>query len=561
MSNDVSQVSSRLFKAAGALALVVALSGCGPSEPKSAAAPPDMRRLTDRQYHNVIADIFGRDIEVGGRTDPLTRTDGLLAVGARTARITPAGLEQYYLVAKSVAGQVTDKAHRYTLIECKPADVKAADDACAQTYLKRVGRMLYRRPLRDAELKPAVQTAHDMAIASHDFYRGVALALADMMVTPQFLFVVDETEADPNNAGGQRLTSYAKAARLSFFLWDTAPTEQMLDAAEKGDFHKASAVSKWADEMMESPRLHDGARAFFADFLGLDKFETLEKDSVIYNAFSNVVAKDAQEEVLRLVTDHVITRDQDYRDIFTTRQTFLTGPLARIYRVRVERPDGAWVPHEYAPEDRRAGILTTVGFNAVASHPGRSSPTLRGKAIRESLLCQHVPDPPGDVDFTLFEDPNSPNKTARQRLNAHATAPACAGCHKITDPIGLALENFDGIGQFRQTENGEQIDTSGDLDGSPYTDPVGLGKAMHDNAATPACVVRRLWAYAAGRAPTQANSEFSNYLDKSFASDGFRVRSLIRRIATSDAFYTIANAPTGTASETQPVQTAKAQEK
>ncbi len=559
MSCDVSQVFSRLFKAAGALALMAAVSGCGPSEPKTAAAPPDMRRLTDRQYHNVIGDIFGRDIEVGGRPDPLTRTDGLLAVGTRTARITPAGLEQYYLVAKSVAAQVTDKVHRDTLIECKPADVKAADDTCAQTYFQRVGRVLYRRPLRAPELKAAVQTAHEMANASQDFYNGVSLALADMLVTPQFLFVVDETETDPANPAGQRLTSYAKAARLSFFLWDTAPTEQMLDAAEKGDFHKD--VSKFVDAMMDSPRLQDGARAFFADFLGLDKFETLEKDSIIYNAFSNVVAKDAQEEVLRMVTDHVITRDQDYRDIFTTRQTFLTGPLARIYRVRVERPDGAWVSHEYTPQDGRAGILTTVGFNAVASHPGRSSPTLRGKAIREQLLCQHVPDPPGDVDFTLFEDPNSPNKTARQRLNAHATAPACAGCHKITDPIGLALENFDGIGQYRQTENGEKIDTSGDLDGAAYGDPVGLGKAMHDNAATPACVVRRLWTYAAGRAPSQANSAFSNYLDKSFARDGYRVRGLIRRIATSDAFYAIANGATGTASDVPPVQTAKAQEK
>src|SRR5690606_7737678 len=118
--------------------------------------------------------------------------------------------------------------------------------------------------------------------------------------------------------------------------------------------------------------------------------------------------------------------------------------------------------------DPRAGLVSQVGFLAMASHPGRSSPTLRGQAIREHLLCQSVPEPPGDVDFTLFEDPDSSLKTARERLVAHANVPACAGCHKITDPIGLALENFDGAGQFRTTENGAPIDTSGELDGISF---------------------------------------------------------------------------------------------
>ena len=519
-----------------------------------------MRRLTDRQYHNAVADLFGSDIEIGGRTDPLVRTDGLLAVGARTARITPAGLEQYSVIAKSIAAQVTHKSRREALISCKPAALDAPDDVCAESYYKQVGKLLYRRPLRDAEWQNAVKSAHDMAVASKDFYRGIATGLANMLVTPQFLFVIDDTEPDPANAGQQRLTAYAKAARLSFFLWDTTPTPELIAAAERGDLHKSGALSKIVDEMIASPRFEEGTRAFFSDFLGLEKFETLEKDSVIYKAFSNVVANDAQEELLRMITDHVISQDRDYRDLFTTRKTFLTGSLARIYRVRVARPDGAWVPHEYGPDDARAGILTTIGFNAVASHPGRSSPTLRGKAIRESLLCQHVPDPPGDVDFSLFEDPNSPNKTARQRLTAHATAPACAGCHKITDPIGLALENFDGIGKYRVDENGEKIDTSGDLDGVAYADPQGLGRAMRENPATAACVVRRVWSYAAGRPPTNAQKELTAYLDKTFVSDGYKFVSLVRRIAKSDALYAVAPAQNGVAADRRPLRTAEVQE-
>ena len=528
----------RVTVGASALALL-ALTGCGPSEPKLASAPPDMRRLTDEQYHNIVVDLFGPDLEIAVRGDPLTRTDGLLAVGARTAQISPSGFEQYYTMGKSIAAQVTSPRHRNDLIPCRPKSETAADDACATEFFTHTGRLLYRRPLTDGELKTMVSAAREMAEASQDFYRGIALGLGDMMVTPKFLFIIDETQPSKKNPGEVELTPYAKASRLSFLLWNTTPNDELLDAAAKGEFDSASGVKKHVERMMASTRLHTGVRAFFEDFFALDKFETLEKDSIIYKAYTTVVGKDAEEQILRTVSDHVITRNLDYRDIFVTKRTFMTGALARLYHVRVERPDGAWIPYEFAPDDGRAGILTQVGFNAMASHPGRSSPTLRGKAIRESMLCQHVPDPPGDVDFTSFEDPNSPNKTARQRLDAHSVQPACAGCHKITDPIGLALEHFDGVGQLRFDENGEKIDTGGDLDGTPYTDALGLGKAMRDHPAVSSCVVRRLWAYATGRPVDNATTPYVNYLDKSFSKNGYRLPELLEQIATSDAFYAV----------------------
>jgi hypothetical protein len=159
--------------------------------------------------------------------------------------------------------------------------------------------------------------------------------------------------------------------------------------------------------------------------------------------------------------------------------------------------------------------------------------------VREQLLCQKVPDPPGDVDFSLFNDPNSPNKTARERLSAHATAAACAGCHKLTDPIGLGLEKIDGAGQLRDLENGEQIVTAGDIDGVPYQDAVGLGKALHDNPAITACLVNRLYSYATGRSVESNERPILQYLEKEFANDGYRVTALLKQIATSDAFLAV----------------------
>ena len=513
------------------------LAGCGPSEPKSAGAPPDMRRLTDEQYHNIIVDVFGPNIVVGGHGDPLLRVEGLQQVGARSARITPSGVEQYYTMAKAIGAQVVSPEFRDSLVPCLPKAATAADEACTKTYFERVGRLIYRRPMSDADLKLVVDSANTVADTTHDFYRGLAFGLEAMLVSPKFLFVVDETETDPN--GGQRLTNYSKASRLSFFLWNTTPDDALLTAAQKGDLDSKSGLEKQVERMMTSHRVDGGVRAFFADFLAFDRFETLEKDALIYPSFSVNVAADAREQLLRTITDTLVVQDADYRDIFTTRKTFLTARLGRIYQVAIDRPDGGWMRYEFPEGDQHVGIVTQVGFVALASHPGRSSPTIRGKAIRELLLCQKVPDPPGDVDFALFNDPNSPVKTARQRLEAHSTAPTCAGCHKVTDPIGLGLEHFDGIGQMREDEQGEIINTAGDLDGIAYKDAAGLAQAIHDNPSTTTCVVNRLAAYAMGRSLANSDKELVNYLQTSFSRDGYRFRELMQTIAISDALYAI----------------------
>ena len=146
-------------------------------------------------------------------------------------------------------------------------------------------------------------------------------------------------------------------------------------------------------------------------------------------------ANDAREQTLRTLVDALLVREADYREIFTNRKTFMTGALGIVYRVPVDAP-GEWTPFEFDRDDPRAGIQTQLGFLALHSHAGKSSPTLRGKAVRELLLCQRVPDPPSTVNFDRFNDPASPGKTARARLKVHSTEPSCAGCHRLMDPIG-----------------------------------------------------------------------------------------------------------------------------
>lgn len=510
------------------------------AEPQAVAAPPIARRLTADQYRRVIADVFGPTIKVEGRFEPGLRAQGLFALGTGRVGVTATGMEQYDAMAHGIARQVVGRQHRRTLVPCTPALDTAPDDTCAARFLAKTGAFLYRRPLSQDELDRAVAIAHRASTALKSFYDGLEMSLAGMLESPQFLFRAELVEPDPAHSGAYRMDAYSKASQVSFLLWNSAPDGELMAAAASGRLESQSGLDHEVDRMLASPRLEAGVRAFFADMLQFDLFDTLAKDAKIYPKWTFKVGQDAQEQTLRTVVDLLLTRHGDYRDLFTTRRTFLTPILASIYRVPLPQNADPWQPYEFPAGDPRAGILAQASFVALHSHEGSSSPTLRGKALRELLLCEPIPSPPGNVNLTGARDTNDPHsRTMRERLTVHRTEPTCAGCHKLMDPIGLALENFDSDGEYRLSENDTVLDTSGELDGIPFADAVGLGRAMHDNPATGACLVRRLYSYATGRAPARHDMPWIRYLERGFAADGYRMPELMRRIATSENLYRI----------------------
>ncbi|MHB1204356.1 MAG: DUF1592 domain-containing protein [Rhodospirillaceae bacterium] len=527
------------MKIAG-LAALLAIGGV--AQVDAAEGEAAVRRIGADQYRNIIHDVFGASIELGGYFSPELRINGLGAVGAAKITVAASDMEQYDAMARIIAGQVTDEKHRGQMIPCRPAAPNAPDDACASRFLAKVGRLLYRRPLTALELGAHVAAAHAAAATMGDFYQGVSLSLAALLSSPQFLF--REAIAEPDPAGGARLNAYSKASQLSFFLWNAGPDLPLLDAAARGELATAKGLVRQVERMMASPRLEAGMRAFFTDNFGFEG-GAVTKDTVLFPKFSASVAASAEEQTLKTIVDLLLTQKGDYRDIFTTKKTYLTQELAAIYQVPLagEAPNGApdtWQPFEFEANDPRAGILTQVAFTAFHSPAGRGSPTLRGKALREIILCQTVPAPPGDVKFNLINDTSNPlYKTARKRLTAHRSNPVCGGCHKIVDPIGLALEDFDGGGEYRTRENGEAIDTSGELDGVAFSDAAGLAKAVHDNPAAPACAVNRLASYALGRAPSASDKPWVTMLETGFAASGYRFIDLMRTIALSDALYRV----------------------
>lgn len=524
------------------------LASCGGSEtegarnsdePAGAASLLRVRLMTGEQYKAAVANIFGEDVaeSVVSPLPPMPRIDGLAASGAAVVGISSDQLQQVQISAAAIASKVVDETHRDFLIPCKPKDPKAVDNACAAEFLGAASRLWFRRPLEEDALGKYVEAAAFGADALEDFYAGLGLALEGMLASPEALYIVDRAEPDPDNPGALRLTAYSLASRLSFFLWNAPPDADILDAAESGAIHDPDARERIVETMLASPRLEHGVRAFFDDMLQFDEFDSLAKDPEAYPALTGATLDDAREQTLRTIYDHLIEKDRDYRDLFTTRETFMSMDLAAVYGVSTMK---GWRPYVFPEDSMRQGLITHVSFLAAHAHPSRSSATLRGKALRELFLCQIVPDPPPNVDFSNLEDPDPSIKTARGRLRIHNENPSCAGCHKLMDPVGLALENFDGGGQFRATEDGAEIDTSGEIDGAQYAGPAGLAVALRNHPSLPGCLVERLYAYGTGGALSgRIDWPITDYLEAEFAESGYRLKALMKTIALSEAFMRV----------------------
>jgi len=500
-----------------------------------------LRRLTEAQYRNSIAEIFGPGVSIVGRFEPMVRpAHQLMSTGARDATISPAGFEQFDQMARTIASQVLDKAHRATYMPCRPVDAAKPDPGCASRFLGPVGRYIFRRPLSDEELRSFSRMANIGAEQVRSFYSGLELALAAMLVSPHFLYIVEAAVPDAVNSDQWHLDSLSKASRLSFLLWNTTPNEELLAAAERGELDNAAVLSAVAARMAASPRFELGVRAFFSDMLMFEKFESLSKDPVIYKSFNQHIARDMPEQILRTIVDVVVTRNRDYREIFTTRRTFMTRALGPLYDLPVADTSGNWQAYEFPEDSGRQGILSLAGFLAVYSHPGRSSPTLRGVAIREALLCQPVPQPPPNVNFTVIQDTTNPTlRTARARLTAHTTDPVCSGCHDSMDPIGLTLEHFDGSGAYRELENATSLDVSGAFEGVDVIGADGLGRALATSTTAAQCVASRAYEYARGK-PIQGNdTAVLNSIMSGFASNGYTISSLFRLVATAPQTYSV----------------------
>ena len=290
--------------------------------------------------------------------------------------------------------------------------------------------------------------------------------------------------------------------------------------------------------MLDDPRAREAVQAFFAQYLDLGRLEGLDRDPARYPLASASLPHAMRTELELLVDDLVFRRDADLRDLFRTRRTFVNDELAALYGIDAEGATRVrFVPVELPADGPRAGMLTLGAFLAMNAHPTETSPTLRGKYVRERILCELVPPPPDDVALELDPDPAMP-RTLRERLELHRTRPDCAACHAVIDPPGFLFEGFDSIGAVRTHDSGYPVDTSGALDGIELSDGRDLGEALAQDPRVPRCMVRQLYRHASARLELREEELAVTMLTREFAESGYRFRELLLALATSEAFRT-----------------------
>ncbi len=521
------------------LALPLAALSCSSTQPEEAQrfvpSPPTMPRLTTSQYRNALADIFQGALPTTS-LEPDTNPYLFYSIGAATTTLSEQGTQQYADSAETIVNALfSDSKRRDALLGCTP---KTAGDECVAGFVKRIGRKLFRRPLLDEDVTRWTDVAK--TTADGDVYRGVRLALWGMLQSPRFLYRVEVGEPDPQDPSRQRYDSFEMAERLSFLLWNTTPDDELLQAAERGELLDEESLEKQTKRLLDSPRARGAVQDFFDQYLNLTALGQVERDPARYPRYSKTLLSSLRSEVQLLVDDYVFRREADIRTLFSTRRTYVNKELAALYQVDAPlATEVAFVPVELPVSSRRAGVLSLGAVLTLNAHPTDTSPTLRGKYLRERVLCQLVPPPPGNINLDLSKMEGQP-RTLRERLEEHRKNPACYSCHALMDPPGFLFENFDAIGAFRTMSAGLPVDASGEFEGESLQDASELAARLGSDPRVARCLVKQVFRHASARLDGAGDEAVIEQLTSQLADSGYHFRDLLVSLVKSEGFRTAA---------------------
>ena len=331
---------------------------------------------------------------------------------------------------------------------------------------------------------------------------------------------------------------------LAFLVWNSLPDGALLDQAGSGTFGTVEGVRAAVTALLDTP---PGARPS-----GLSPKTTCgsiasgrrRRTPALFPEYGPALQA-AMVRDMRSTWEVIAFDDRTSAlELFTTTKVVVNAELARLYGLDATGLGANTFQVSSLPADGpRAGILGKAGFLSQFANQKEGSPTLRGKFMREALMCTPIQPPPGDVDIVLEDPPADMPQTKRQRLEIHRTNDTCAGCHSMMDPLGLPLESFDAIGRFRTTERGLPIDPSGEFEEQPVADSRALGVAMGSSAAVAQCILRKYYSYAVGHEERAVDGSVVNALAASFQASGFKLRDLVVNIVTHEAFSSVAPQP------------------
>lgn len=513
------------------------------AEIRQAPRPLAIRRLTHSQYDNTVRDLLGDTYQPASSFPKEDFVSGFKNQ-VESQGFSPLQAEAYAQAAERLARAAFRGGDQRGLLPGVPQS--PSDEACAAEFVRQFGRKAFRRPLTNDEQRTFVALLLAEAAQSQDFYRGAGLVVETMLQSPHFLFRIDRGGAN---------AQYELASRLSYLLWDTQPDADLLAAAEKGQLQTLEQVEATARRMLADQRAVLAWDEFLAQWLRFDQLLAATRDRRRFREYNAELAAAMLEETRRLFR-HLVWQDRDFRELFTANYTFINSDLARLYDL--PRPTEEFGQVEYPADSGRAGVLGHGTFLVLTSKPAETSPTGRGLYVRNHFLGQEVPPPPPGVDTNLPAITDGAPLTNRQRLEIHLNSESCAGCHRLIDPIGLALEQYNAIGAFqprmslqfggrgnesrgnRPTMVELDLDTSGyiqGIEGSEFKTPKELGRILAESQACQRSIVKQLFRYSFGREEGPSDQAMLEDLLAKFRASGYRFRELIVAMVTSDLFF------------------------
>ena len=448
---------------------------------------------------------------------------------------TQPGVRSVAIAGPFASAGVGDTPSRRRIFVCRPAG--AADEpACARTIIGTLARRAYRRPVSDEDLAGPL-AFYARGRARGGFEDGIELALRALLTSTEFLFRIEQDPAGLPAGTPYRLSDVELASRLSFFLWSSLPDDELLGLAERGELGAPAVLDAQVARMLADPRAHSLATNFAGQWLYLRNLDAARPNLRLYPDFDDNLRRAMRRET-ELLFASIVEEDRDVLDLLRADYTFLNERLARHYDV----------PNVYGdhfrrvalgPDGRRAGLLGHGSILTVTSYATRTSPVLRGKWVLENVLGMPPPPPPPNVPPLDAGAAGGEAPSMRERMAQHRRNPACAACHQLMDPAGLAMENFDAVGRWRERDEAwRAIDAAGSLPGSAAFDGVaGLRQAL---LARPDLFVRtlaeKLLTFALGRGVDHADAPAVRQVLREAARDDNRFSSLVLAIVKSTPF-------------------------
>ncbi len=494
-----------------------------------------LRLLTQTEYRNSIKSLLG-DVTAQLTLPNDTSIAGFVAVGA--AHVSVSAAEVYESASLAATAEVFADAQRWQeLVGCQPQP--DLSDACVTTFIQSFGKRAFRRDLTAEEVQQWVGVAKNAAMLAGNAAQGLASVTSGLLQSPNFLYRVETNKLDSSN-GRLKYDGLSMATRLSYSLSGGPPSAELLAAAASGQLDTPEGVRAAATPLLADAGSVDRLVAFFTEFAAAQQVLVKTKSTTLFPMYNAALQSSMFQSAQLFVKNVVLAPGADVRSFYDSNQAFTDAALAPIYGVQA--PASGFAQVTLGPETGRAGILGQPAVLAGESQPDRSSPTRRGVFILQTLLCQIPPPPPQGVNTALPQDPNA---TERQILEQHRVNPACKACHAAFDPLGLALEHFDAIGQYRATEKGLPIDATGALEGVPFDGAAQLGSVLRQNATAISCLMRNFYRNANARTDDQVDTAPIEAMVQALATRNYVWRDLVADFVASDAFRSAPALPAG----------------